>query len=162
MPDQPQPQPEALKAFWHPHRDRFPRVSGNPAPYARCIGFDAGTADQVLALIAAGDKTGTYSAGPLIERTGRPEPRPGDPIIFIDFTGRPRILARITAVETVKFHDINENHTAIDGPPVRDPATWKALHIDYWNRLMRPFGLSVTDKMTVTVERFELVSIADC
>jgi len=45
----------------------------------------------------------------------------------------------------------------VDGSPVRDLAVWVPLHTQYWNQLLRPFGLSVTEDMPFWVEQFELL-----
>ena len=51
--------------------------------------------------------------------------------------------------------------TAVDGSPVRDPAIWVPLHTVYWNALLEPFGLTVSDDMPFWVEAFELLYDAD-
>ena len=51
--------------------------------------------------------------------------------------------------------------SAIDGSPVRDPAIWKPLHTDYWNALLQPFGLAVSDDMPFWAERFTLLFDAE-
>jgi len=44
---------------------------------------------------------------------------------------------------------------------VRDPAVWVPLHTFYWNALLEPFGLTVSDDMPFWVEAFELLYDAD-
>jgi uncharacterized protein YhfF len=81
----------------------------------------------------------------------------GDPIILVDFHGRPRLLVRLTEITEVAFGDINAAHTAIDGSPVRDLAVWKPLHTQYWNGLLAPWQLKVDASMPVLVEKFLLL-----
>ena len=64
---------------------------------------------------------------------------------------------RLTQIETVPFGAITEAHTAIDGTPVRDLTVWKPLHTEYWNGMLAPFGITVSDDMPVWVEKFELL-----
>ena len=47
------------------------------------------------------------------------------------------------------------------GPARPDPAVWKPLHTDYWNALLQPFGLTVSDDMPFWAERFTPVFDAD-
>ena len=50
-----------------------------------------------------------------------------------------------------------ERITGLDGPSVRDVEIWKPLHQRFWDGELAPYGLAVTDKMLVLVERFELI-----
>ena len=111
----------------------------------------------MLELILTGDKTGTYTLPWIVEHTDHPEPAPGDFIILIDFSGAPRLVVKLTEIETVAFGDITAEHTGVDGSPMRDLALWKPLHTSYWNGMLAPFGLSVNDDMPVWVEKFDLV-----
>jgi hypothetical protein len=45
--------------------------------------------------------------------------------------------------------------------PVRPLTIWKPLHTRYWNAMLKPFGLQVTEAMPVLVERLELLARAD-
>jgi uncharacterized protein YhfF len=158
LPDGPaRPDAAALDRFWQLAWAR----RGTPVPHeafqVRWIGLDDASTDQVLGLIEAGDKTGTFTLPWIVARTGQPAPRVGDCIILIDFRGQSRLLVRLTGVEEVPFGEIAERHTAVDGTPVRSLAVWKPLHTQYWNAMLRPFGLQVTDAMPVLVERFELL-----
>jgi uncharacterized protein YhfF len=152
------PDPAALQRFWARARAGLP-AAGLDGPFqVRWIGLDDDSTEQVLALIEAGDKTGTFTLPWIVARTGQPEPREGDCIVLIDFRGQPRLLVRLTAIEAVTFGTIGPRHTAVDGTPVRDLAVWKPLHTRYWNNLLEPFGLVVSDNMPVLVERFELLA----
>jgi uncharacterized protein YhfF len=41
---------------------------------------------------------------------------------------------------------------------MRDLAIWKPLHTRYWNGLLEPYGLTVSDEMPVWVEKFDLLA----
>jgi len=157
-PDGPvQPAPEQLQTFWKLAKDAGNLEELGDVFQVRWIGLDADTTSQIIGLIIAGDKTGTFTLPWVVEQTGQPEPTVGDFIILIDFEGVPALVVRLTEIEVVSFADITEQHTAIDGPPVRDLNVWKPMHTDYWNRMLAPFGLSVSDEMPVLVEKFELI-----
>jgi uncharacterized protein YhfF len=172
------PDQAALEAFWQAAQDTLPE-SGLPNDYqVRWIGLDAESTWQIFALIRAGDKTGTFTlpwigqifalirAGDktgtftlpwIVDRTQQPTPRVGDAIILIDFDGTPTMLIRLTDIEDVPFGEITNEHTAVDGPPVRDVAIWRPLHTQYWNAMLAPFDLSVSDDMPVWIEKFEVL-----
>ena len=148
------PDVNELDAFWA----RAGKAISLPTEYqVRWIGLDRDTTRQVIELIGAGDKTGTFTLPWIVDRTEQPTPSVGDTIILIDFGGAPQQIVRLTSIETVAFGAITEAHTAIDGTPVRDLAVWKPLHTEYWNGMLAPFGKSVSDDMPVWIEKFELL-----
>lgn len=147
----------ALDAFW---TDAKAAIGGETLPVnyqVRWIGLDEESTDQILDLIRAGDKIGTFTLPWIVARTDQPVPVAGDAIILIDFRGGPHLLVRLTRIEEVAFGAITTAHTQIDGSPVRDLAVWKPLHTRYWNELLAPFDLGVSDDMPVWVETFELL-----
>lgn len=127
----------------------------------RWIGLDAPTTRSIFDLIRKGDKTGTFTLPWIVERTGLAPPAVGQLLALIDFDGRPVLLLRTTEVREVVFGRVTAADIAIDGSPVRDPAVWKPLHTDYWNALLQPFGLAVSDDMPFWAERFTPVFDAD-
>jgi uncharacterized protein YhfF len=149
-----------LEAFWNMACDRLPALAQGPGYQVRWIGLDHDTTEQVIELIRAGDKTGTFTLPWIIEGTGQPDPNVGDPLILIDFNGNPRLLVRLTKIQAVPFGEITEADTAIDGSPVRSMEIWRPLHTRYWNAMLSPFGLEVSDDMPVLVEAFELLLAA--
>lgn len=77
--------------------------------------------------------------------------------MLIDYDGAPTMVLRITGNETVAIDAIDERLTGLDGPPVRNVEVWKPVHRNFWNGELKRHGLTVTDDMSVLVERFELV-----
>jgi uncharacterized protein YhfF len=150
-----------VQRFWQSSRGILPGGTSGNGYQVRWIGLDHDSTEQVLALIEAGDKTGTFTLPWICAHTDQPFPRIGDRIILIDFLGRPRLLVRLTGIEEVTFGSLDERHTAVDGTPVRALTVWKPLHTRYWNPMLKPFGLQVTDAMPVLVERIEVLARAD-
>lgn len=151
------PAPAELQVYWEKARAALPKANLSDDYQVRWIGLDDATTEEVIELIIAGDKTGTFSLPWLIQNTGQPEPASGDCIILVDFSGHPRLLVRLTEITTVEFGKITAKDTSIDGSPVRDLAIWIPLHTGYWNSLLAPFDLGVTEAMPVLVEKFELL-----
>lgn len=146
-----------LDAFWLRARSALTERSLPDDYQVRWIGLDDETTNQVIDLIRDRDKTGTFTLPWIVERTEHPDPAVGDTIVLIDFAGHPRLLVKLTAIERVAFGRITTRHTAIDGSPVRDLAVWKPMHTRYWNGMLEPYGLQVSDDMPVLVEAFELL-----
>lgn len=151
------PEITALDAFWADARTALDREALPDDYQVRWIGLDRESTQQVLDLILAGDKTGTFTLPWIVAHTDQPAPTVGDYIILVDFDGRPCLLVQLTRIEEVAFGAITTAHTRIDGSPVRDLAVWKPLHTRYWNDLLAPFDLAVSDAMPVWVEAFELL-----
>lgn len=161
LPDGPKrPDPAELEAFWRAACDRAPALAQGPGYQVRWIGLDHDSTEQVIELILANDKTGTFTLPWIVERTNQPDPQVGDPIILIDFNGKPRLLVRLMRIHTVPFGEITADDIAIDGSPVRSLDIWRPLHTQYWNAMLLPFELEVSDDMPVLVEAFELLEAA--
>ncbi|MDP6674275.1 MAG: ASCH domain-containing protein [Gammaproteobacteria bacterium] len=152
------PDPAELDNFWTHARQALPKANLPPHYSVRWIGLDNESTEQVLNLIRAGDKTGTYTLPWIVAQTTHPTPAAGDVIILIDFGGHPRLIVRLTEIEEVAFGAVTATHTAGDGTPRRDLAVWKPLHTNYWNAMLAEHGLAVSDDMPVWVEKFELLN----
>jgi uncharacterized protein YhfF len=158
LPDGPaRPVAAALDRFWQAARSALTSVGPGDSYQVRWIGLDDASTEEVLALIEAGDKTGTFTLPWIVANTSQPAPRVGDLIILIDFLGKPRLLVQLTGIEEVTFGALDERHTAVDGSPVRALSIWKPLHTRYWNAMLKPFGLQVTDVMPVLVEQLDVL-----
>ncbi|GIG40101.1 ASCH domain-containing protein [Cellulomonas phragmiteti] len=130
-------------------------VTGAVAPPAWSFGDDARLADELLALVLAGRKTGTSTALAEFTATGEPLPRVGDVSIVLDSTGDPRALLRTTEVAVVPFDQVDAGHAAAEGEDDLSLASWRREHEVYWRRVLGDEGFSST--MDVVTERFELV-----
>ena len=64
-------------------------------------------------------------------------------------------------MQLLNFGDITSEHTALDGPPVRDFNVWKDLHTKYWNSLLLSIGRKVEKDMPVIIEKFLCIFPAD-
>lgn len=146
------PDPAALAAFL-----ARAGVTDADGVQVRWIGLDAPSTQAIFELIRIGDKTGTFTLPWIVERTGLAPPAPGQRLLLIDFDGTPTLLLRTEEVREVVFGQVTAADIAIDGSPVRDPAVWKPLHTEYWNALLRPFGLAVGEDMPFWAERFTLL-----
>lgn len=123
-------------------------------PRTLCIGWNLETSETICALVIAGDKTGTFSLPWLHDALPETKPEIAKYVVLSNYGGVPRALLQTVALTLVRFGEIDESHTAIDGPSVRDLDVWRGIHTKYWNGLLEPFGREVLDEMPVVVERF--------
>lgn len=158
-------QAAAIQAFWevarlHTRLGRLPVYLGEDwpdvvPPPAWAFGDSPELADELLALVLAGTKTGTATLASDFERHGEPIPAKGDLSIVLDGAGRPAALIRITSVEVVPFSAVTAEHAHSEGEGDRTLADWRRIHEAYWRRTT-PEGV-VTDVSPVVCERFELL-----
>jgi uncharacterized protein YhfF len=151
------PAPAAIDGFMAAAARSRRDIDAGADCQVRWIGFDADSTRRIFDLIRAGDKTGTFTLPWIVARTGQPEPATGRLIVLIDMSGRPTLLLRTTRVGSALFGQVTADDTRVDGSPVRDPAVWVPLHTQYWNDLLRPYGLAVSDDMPFWIEEFELL-----
>lgn len=156
LPDGPaRPTPAALEAFWAEAKKAKPAIGDDYE--VRWFGIDAKTTQSIFNHITTDNKHGTFTLPWILERTGQPVTKVGTLITLIDYGGAPTLVLRITGNEVIKFGDIDERVTNLDGPPVRDVKVWKPVHRDFWNGVLKKYDMAVTDDMPVLVEQFELV-----
>jgi uncharacterized protein YhfF len=151
------PSPESLSAFLEAARAARTDLALHDDWEVRWIGLDAETTRQIFELIRAGDKTGTFTLPWIVERSGGTVPYSGLHLVLVDMDGRPTLLVRLGEVREAVFGQVTAADTAVDGSPVRDPVIWKALHTQYWNDLLAPYGMEVSDDMPFWIEPFELL-----
>jgi len=149
--------PEAMTAFLDAARAAVPEAQVGPTARPRCIGLNPQTTATILNIVAAGEKVGTFSMVWMHEK--KPETRPfiAEQVVLCDYDGTPKILVRTTGLELVAWRDIGPQHTAIDGPGVRDLAAWRPVHWRLWSAQLEQLGLKASEDMPICVERFQVL-----
>lgn len=143
----------ALADFWSQARAAVPDLPSSQ-PEAWAFGATAEHADELLALVLAGVKTGTASSLRDHEVEQDPLPAVGDLAIVLDGAERPQAVIRVSRVDVVPFEEVDDEHAAAEGEGNRTLAHWRRAHEEFW-RLHSPAGFS-TD-MPVVCERFEVL-----
>lgn len=151
------PNPATLEEFWQTACAALPGKTLPDVFQVRCIGGDDATTRQILTHVRNGDKVGTVSVPEVIAHHGHHVPTVGDAIILLHVDGTPDALIQITRTETVAYRDINEQHTGLDGPRIRDPKIWLSIHKPHFDQLLEPVGKHCSDDTQVTFETFECV-----
>ncbi|WP_282946308.1 ASCH domain-containing protein [Cellulomonas endometrii] len=159
--------PEEILAFWEIARVRAgvvrlvsvtgPDVHGTLVPPTWSFGDNPALADSLLAAVLDGEKTGTSTALAEFRHGDESLPVRGDLSIIVDSAGHPAALIRTTAVETVRFDEVDEEFAASEGEDDRSLASWRVEHEKYWRRVLEPLGEQFSPEMPVVTERFELL-----
>lgn len=149
------PNQQPIDDFWNQAVNHTPTLSGDHQ--VRSIGIDEETTGLIISFIKAGEKVGTFSLPWIMTAENLPMSYKGLPIILLSYDGKPELVVQLTKVFETSFGNIDSEVTSIDGPPVRDPDVWIPLHRNYWNGILKDYGISCTDDMPVLVEKFKLV-----
>lgn len=127
-------------------------------PEAWSFGATPQHADDLLALVLAGTKTGTASALWDYEHSGDDVPAPGDYSILLDGAGTPRAVIETLEVEIVPFDRVSAAHAHAEGEGDRSLAHWRSAHERFWRtHAENPRGFEAD--MPVVCERFRLVHV---
>jgi len=124
-------------------------------PPSWSFGDNPALADQLLALVLDGRKTGTSTALAELVAADLDTPRVGELSIVTDSVGEPKALLRTTQVDVVPFDQVSAEHAAAEGEDDLSLASWRAEHEKYWRRVLGDDVFSPS--MEVVAERFELI-----
>ncbi|MDQ0645619.1 ASCH domain-containing protein [Microbacterium murale] len=144
-----------LSAFWTEvravHRDLPTSI-----PLAWAFGATPAHADDLLALVLAGTKTGTASSLWDYEASGDAIPEVGELSVILDGAGEPRAVIETTDVRIVPFDQVTAAHAHAEGEGDRTLAHWREVHEQYWRRHSEnPRGYAID--MPVVCEQFRLI-----
>lgn len=147
-----------VAAFWREARAAVPTLPADPPPADRVWGFGATPehADELLALVLAGTKTGTAGYLWEYEAEGEPVPPVGGFDVILDGSDTPRAVLENTSIEIVPFRDVTEEHAFAEGEDDRTLASWRRIHERFYDDHIdvgRPFR----DDMPIVCERFRVV-----
>lgn len=142
--------------YWQRCRLLVPGL-GPEARYAvRRMGNTPELCDRLLGMVERGEKTGLFSRPAELEAVGV-MPVVGDHVVFVDFAGEPRCLARMEECRRMRFGDVGPGETACESPAARDLATWRRIHGGYWERVLAAEGGRFTDDLELLFQRFRVL-----
>lgn len=151
-------QEPAISDFWEWCRENVPDLP--PAvPGAWAFGATPEHADELLALVLEGTKTGTASPLWDYEQAMESVPTVGELSIVLDGKGVPRALVETTSVDVIPFDQMSEEHARAEGEGDRTLAAWRGIHERFWREHSEnPRGFE--PDMPVVCERFRVVCVA--
>lgn len=130
-------------------------VTAGIPPVAWAFGDNPVLADELLALVLAGTKTGTSSALVDYDAEDTPIPVVGELSIILDGAGHPAALIRTTQVQVEAFDDVDADFAAAEGEDDRSLESWRTEHTKYF---LRTLGLdALPADFQIVTERFELL-----
>lgn len=144
-----------LERFWSHAREAAPELPVQ-TPEAWAFGATPAHADELLALVLDGTKTGTASALWDMEAEGESAPEVGEASIILDARDVPRAVIITTAVEIVPFSEVSAEHAHSEGEGERTLVAWREIHEHFWRR----YGQSsrgFSHDMPIVCERFRVV-----
>ena len=145
----------SVAAFWEERRAEDATLPPQ-VPEAWPFGATPAHADELLALVLTGIKTGTASTVWEYEDGDEPMPQGGELSIILDGSGEPRAVIRTTALEIAPFDRVSADHAHSEGEGDRTLASWREAHERYWRRYSgSPRGFA--PDMPILCERFELL-----
>ena len=100
-----QPDEALLDVFWSEVRSAHPELGEDHQ--VRSIGIDDETTELIFDFVQAGTKVATFSLPWVMEANGFPDSLPGTPIILTDYSGKPRLVVRLTDVRETTFGEID-------------------------------------------------------
>ena len=123
---------------------------------ARRLGSTHEMCELLLGLVLGEEKTCTYSLVQLLEEEGGLL-APGDRIVFLDADHSPRCLVELDQCEQLAFNQVNERHTAGEGPAAREVKVWRRIHAAYWGSWLESRGQEFHEEIPVMWQSFRLL-----
>jgi 5-formyltetrahydrofolate cyclo-ligase len=114
-------------------------------------------ADELCALIVAGEKTAGSSLVKDFEVAGDPLPKTGDFHVVIDSQKKPICIIKTLKTETNLFYDVPETVAFAEGEGDKSLAYWQNVHEDFFSFFLEELGIEKLEDAQVITEHFEVV-----
>jgi uncharacterized protein YhfF len=149
----------ACDAFWrtylaelpvdHPHRSARPDSFG--------FGGVPDLAEELAALVIAGQKRATTCLPVEYAALGEALPRAGDLSIIVRGDGRPVAIIERTHVESRSFDEVDERVAAAEGEGDGSLRYWRRAHEEYFTDVVRRLGGRFDGRAPVICQTFRVV-----
>ncbi len=124
---------------------------------ASALGHDRGLADQLAELVASGIKRAHATLRRDFQKDLEPLPQPGDHLVVLDGSGRPRAIVRNTHVELRHFNEIDDEFAFEAGEGDMSLAWWLTAHRQDFAERGEQEGFEADERLELVLEHFELV-----
>ncbi|MBL8628621.1 MAG: ASCH domain-containing protein, partial [Rhodospirillaceae bacterium] len=104
----------------------------------RQFGRDTERSARILSLIAAGEKTVTFTSPWIYEGKPALTPVVGQYTVVNDFADMPTLVLRTTALKTLPYSQVDETDAQYEGPSVRTREAWRRVHWDFFTDALKP------------------------
>ncbi|EOL44503.1 ASCH domain-containing protein [Enterococcus caccae] len=116
-------------------------------------------ADELLAHVLKGEKTGTSSLHLLYELDlGEAKlPKPGDYSVLLDGNDQAQAIICTKVVDILPYSQLSEVHGYLEGEGDRTLRYWRSVHQPFFEHELEKYGLTFSEDMLIVYELFELV-----
>ncbi len=146
---------DEIIAYWQ----QFQKESGITDTFtgAWSFGDDPELADELLALVLMGKKTGTATLAIELELDEEKMPKVGDYSVILDGNGKPAGIIRTTSVVVKPFNEVDEAFAYSEGEDDCTLKSWRREHWKYWTQVGQKRGFTMKEDLLVICENFELI-----
>jgi uncharacterized protein YhfF len=150
---------KAIKDYWEQFLVSLPADSAlRSRPYApEAFGDNPELADELSALIVAGEKTATCSALWEWEAEGASIPEVGTLTLVLDGSGQPVCIIETTQVDLLPFNQVEAQFAFAEGEGDRSLEYWWNAHWRMFSRTLPKIGKQPNQEMPLVCERFRLI-----
>ncbi|WP_019912784.1 ASCH domain-containing protein [Paenibacillus sp. HW567] len=145
-----------ITQYWNDYLKDHPEAA-DYYDSAWAFGDNPRLADELLALVLDGTKTGTAMNYELNEVLGVPLPFIGGHSILLDSNGEPRGIVKTTKFEIVSFAEVTAEFAYSEGEDDRTLESWRYEHEVYFTRELKAYNKEFDPGMRVICENFKLV-----
>lgn len=147
-----------VQEFWERYLAALPDGQTRPETYqAWYFGDGPALADELAALVLAGQKTATAGLKWSYEAENESLPQPGGLSVITTYDGRPVAVIETTHCEILPFKEVGAEHAYLEGEDDRSLAAWREGHWRFFSRECAAMGRQPGEDMLVVCERFRLV-----
>ncbi|WP_430602573.1 hypothetical protein IGJ02_003003 [Enterococcus sp. DIV0724b] len=116
-------------------------------------------ADELLAHVLRGEKTGTSSLHLLYELGLEDEkiPEVGNYSVLLDGKNQAQAIICTRVVEILPYSRISEVHSYLEGEGDRTLQYWRSVHHPFFEQALKAHGLTFSEDLLIVYELFELV-----
>lgn len=146
-----------IKAFWQRYCQEENLDWQKTSYQAWAFGDSPVMAEELLALVLSGQKTGTSSAYQAYEDGDEPLPQVTDLRIILNGQGQPVCLIQTTSVEILPFNQVSEIQAFKEGEGDRTLSYWQTVHQKFWEREFQGSTLTFKPEMLIVYEEFKVI-----
>ncbi len=146
-----------IEAYWQAYLDTLPVDQHDQTYTAESFGDSPELADELLALILAGTKTGTCSCLWEWEAENEDLPPVEFKSIVLNGASEPKCIIETTEVTIRNYEDVDDEFAASEGEGDLSLAYWRDAHWRYFSRVLPKIGKEPRLDMPLVCEKFRVV-----
>lgn len=121
------------------------------------FGHSSEMADELLALVLRGEKTGTSSLHLFYELEQELLPQVGSYSVLLDGADQAQAIICTQVVDILPYSQVSEVHGYLEGEGERNLAYWRSVHRPYFERELQEYQMTFTEDLLLVYELFEVV-----